>query len=1065
MRRDEIKPRRRRWKRVTGLACVAVAMTAAVAYAMHAAIDTEGHTTLEQTIAAIDPDADYTNLNLGPGDPPVVRDAAAEGTPAVPPASAGRAAVRQSLAYFAQFTDFQLADEESPARVEFLDPGPSSAHRPQEALTGYEIDYSVKQVNEFAGASPITEGGGTRNSMDFTLLTGDNADNNQRNESVWVRELMEGGTPINFNSGSTDPTLYNDPVEDLLPGCGPVDPLTLPAEPVYTGVQDYDDYAEANPPLYYDPDDPRGQYAAWPTYTGLMDRAQALSITPVGLDNPNTGAPGDLPSYVTNGNHDVLVQGNEDAVQEFERIAVGCEKILASTAQPSPGILDPNILLQPPSQTMTVARDPDRRFVSRPQIRAIFSGEDNDHGFGFVDPVEAAASTHPVVGQSAASYYAWDPPETPGFRFISIDTNSEGGQTAEGVACGSSNGNIDDPQFQWLDRELQAAQAKDQLIVIYGHHPVRSMCSEVPDENAAPCTVTDDGFGTHPSDTPTHDVNPGCDLDPRISDPIHLGEDPQMGDPRESFVELLDQYPNVIAYVAGHTHENNLQLFPRTGGASAWWGIETSAVVDWPTQSRLIEVMDNRNDSLSVFGTLIDHASDPTAPGSGNACGVTPSCADGDGFDANQLSSIGRTLAYNDPQGGPGGGGEGADADQNAELLLHDPRESDLVVTKTDDPSGIDAPPEPDEHLAFTPLTYTVKVTNNDKAGPPGEEDVWDAEDVTLTDDIPTTADFVSATPTQGTCTPPVGEGDLVCALGDLAPGATATVTIVVTPQTAIDITNRATATSVFDDPTPNNATDVPETTRITPNPAFADVEAVSKTDSPDPVTVGDPLTYSISVRNNGAGTADGAAVIDQLPAGVIFSSATSPQGPCELDLGTVTCEVGDLASGDTASVQIVVLPQVPGTLTNQASVASGKTDPTPNNNSAGSSTQVVPRPDPATGTPPAGTQGPAAAGRQGKCAGVAATIVGTSAGETITGTPKRDVIAAGSGDDMVLGANRNDLICGKQGDDDLFGGRGRDILIGGPGNDRLAGGKGRDRARGKGGNDFCRSAVTQSSC
>ena len=52
-----------------------------------------------------------------------------------------------------------------------------------------------------------------------------------------------------------------------------------------------------------------------------MDRAQ-LPFTPAGLD---------VPSYVTNGNHDGLVQGNQVGNAAFEDIATGCFKALGST--------------------------------------------------------------------------------------------------------------------------------------------------------------------------------------------------------------------------------------------------------------------------------------------------------------------------------------------------------------------------------------------------------------------------------------------------------------------------------------------------------------------------------------------------------------------------------------------------------------------------------------------------------------------------------------------------------------------------------------------------------------
>jgi hypothetical protein len=90
-----------------------------------------GHTTEEQTVITgppIAPGSAFETLVEGPGQPRVVR------TLANAQARGGRAERRRSLLYMAQLTDFQLADEESPARVEFVDRGPNSAFRPQEAF-------------------------------------------------------------------------------------------------------------------------------------------------------------------------------------------------------------------------------------------------------------------------------------------------------------------------------------------------------------------------------------------------------------------------------------------------------------------------------------------------------------------------------------------------------------------------------------------------------------------------------------------------------------------------------------------------------------------------------------------------------------------------------------------------------------------------------------------------------------------------------------------------------------------------------------------------------------------
>jgi uncharacterized repeat protein (TIGR01451 family) len=758
------------------VAIVAVIGAAGTATATHFAIDTQGHTTVEQTIVPVDPAAGYTQLKTGPGEPYVIRE-----TETVK-ALADRDKRRVSLAYMSQMTDFQLADEESPARVEFVDPGPSSAWRPQEGFTPFQIEATIRQINLYADASPVAQGDGTRNAMDMALITGDQADNQHLNETVWVRELLEGGGPTNFNGGLSNPADYADP-SALGASCGaffarylaehPDDPAAAAAAAAaegarYTGVQDYDDYPIGAPagPLYYDPDEPTGQWEDWPTYMGLLDRAQQIVIDPVGLK---------VPFYITNGNHDVLVQGNEDANQALEDIATGCFKALGSTTDPEepPDGPDPNVLLSP-SGGMLVPPDPRRQFVSKPQIKEIYGATDegaldDDHGFAYVDPEENEASN------GSASYYAWDPPQTPGMRFISIDTNSEGGQTAESFVPGqpetpgSSNGNLDDPQFQWLKRELQAAKSRNRLVVIFGHHPVRSMDTQVEDEQAPPCTGPEDEHG--------HDVNPGCDMDPRFSgdDPttpeiecIHNGRDDDnltcKGD-HESFEDLMNQFPNVAMYVPGHTHEHRLEPFKRASDGSTWWEVNTSAVIDYPNQSRLIELMDNRDGTLSIFNTVVDHAAPATAP---EGC-TTADCAMS--FTEPQLASIGRTLTYNDPDNNKSGAG--APKDRNAELLMGDPRPvADLSVTQTD---------TPDPAAVGKPLTYTLTVTNSG----PGI-----SYETTVLDDLPDGVTFSKVQTPTGACAE--AGGQVECDLGPLVAQQSVAISVTVVPNDVGQITNTA---------------------------------------------------------------------------------------------------------------------------------------------------------------------------------------------------------------------------------------------------------------------------------
>ena len=182
---------------------IGVSIFAALVVAAAAAVPTAtaATTTLDETIVGKSLPDPFSLL--APGMPTRVSYALTS-----PPRCPVVRAARSSLTYFGQLTDFQLADEESPARVEFTEQEPSgfaaSAWRPQEALQPFIIDWSIRQMNLFAGASPVQQGDGGRAAMDFALITGDQADNMQRNEILWTRALLEGGT-LDPNSGSQNP--------------------------------------------------------------------------------------------------------------------------------------------------------------------------------------------------------------------------------------------------------------------------------------------------------------------------------------------------------------------------------------------------------------------------------------------------------------------------------------------------------------------------------------------------------------------------------------------------------------------------------------------------------------------------------------------------------------------------------------------------------------------------------------------------------------------------------------------------------------------------------------------
>jgi uncharacterized repeat protein (TIGR01451 family) len=117
----------------------------------------------------------------------------------------------------------------------------------------------------------------------------------------------------------------------------------------------------------------------------------------------------------------------------------------------------------------------------------------------------------------------------------------------------------------------------------------------------------------------------------------------------------------------------------------------------------------------------------------------------------------------------------------------------DISVIKTD---------APDPVSVGSNLTYTITVTNNGPDTGTG---------VTLTDTLPSNVTYVSATSTQGTCTR--SGSTVTCSIGTLANGASATVTIVVTPTTAGTITNTASVTCNETDTNSGNNTATATTT------------------------------------------------------------------------------------------------------------------------------------------------------------------------------------------------------------------------------------------------------------
>jgi uncharacterized repeat protein (TIGR01451 family) len=209
---------------------------------------------------------------------------------------------------------------------------------------------------------------------------------------------------------------------------------------------------------------------------------------------------------------------------------------------------------------------------------------------------------------------------------------------------------------------------------------------------------------------------------------------------------------------------------------------------------------------------------------------------------------------------------------------------------------------------------------------------------------------------------------------------------------------------------------------------------SITITETADPVVEGTAFNYVIKVANAGPDPANGVQVIDRLPDQVSFVKAVAPGGgACTLEGKAVTCNLGALTTGKSASSRIRVKPTVAGIVDNTARVSSDDPDPAHENNSATATTTFL---------------------TALTCAGKRATIVGTEGNDPIIGTDRRDVIVALGGDDLIQALGGNDFVCGGAGNDRVESEGGVDTTRGGSGDDSLRGGSGDDDVRGGGGSD-----------
>ena len=314
---------------------------------------------------------------------------------------------------------------------------------------------------------------------------------------------------------------------------------------------------------------------------------------------------------------------------------------------------------------------------------------------------------------------------------------------------------------------------------------------------------------------------------------------------------------------------------------------------------------------------------------------------------------------------------------------------TDIAVTKTEDSDNL---------TAGGNVTYTITVTNTSTS---------DAQNVVLTDAVPTDTTFVSASQTGGTTatltSPAVGgTGVLIATIPTLAAGASATFILVAnvndTVAAGTEITNTANVTSTTAETTLTNNTS-------------------TVTGTVGAVTTGLPVCDISTLNSEGApGTAILADDADNPGEGVLIVTGTNLNDVIVIEPRPV----------NTAQLRVKINGHLIGIFDRSAVqhiVAFGL---------AGNDIIVVN----ATLTQ-------------------SAKLFGDDGNDQLFGGRGNDQLDGGAGNDHLFGGSGDDTLCGDDGNDFLFGQNGNDVLFGDAGNDHLFGGAGNDQLFGGDGNDF----------
>jgi len=370
----------------------------------------------------------------------------------------------------------------------------------------------------------------------------------------------------------------------------------------YQGVQTW---PEAD--YVFHPDDPDlNEFGArgFPRLPGVLTAAVDQVVESVGLP---------VPWYAVYGNHDTLFMGNIAVETQLQTWAIGDRKaalwpatmrMMASWWGTNSSMFTQLVnsiraRAEFASGVHTVTANPQRKLFDQ---------------LGFMQAHLDSPATPGPVGHGFSQQNVttgqtwWQADVSPWLRVFGLDTCNQ---------VVGADGAVPQDQFDWLEAGLAQAAAENKIAIVCSHHNSYTL------ENVA---------------------EPAIGPSQRL---IHADE----------FVAMLGRYPQVVAWVNGHTHINTITPHPTTDGGG-FWEITTASCVDYPQQQQTIEIVDNRDGTISLFTTCLDHDS-PAEWRSGD-------------YSQAGLGSLSRELAANAWQFQPIPR-IGSLLDRNCELLMRAP--------------------------------------------------------------------------------------------------------------------------------------------------------------------------------------------------------------------------------------------------------------------------------------------------------------------------------------------------------------------------------------------------------